>query len=105
MMSPDSRRLQAFSPLSAGGTAHAAVVTRQLGKVCLVGCRDLTINENGNFGEIAGKKIEEGHWISLDGETGEVMLGRLDIVAELPQAELAAIDGWRRSGDPAARRD
>ncbi|MFZ0694221.1 MAG: PEP/pyruvate-binding domain-containing protein [Alphaproteobacteria bacterium] len=85
-----------------GRTAHAAVVARQLGKVCLVGCRDLKINENGYCGEIAGKKIEEGNWISLDGETGEVMLGRLDIVAELPQAELAAIDGWRRSMEPVA---
>lgn len=86
-----------------GRTAHAAVVARQLGKVCLVGCRDLRIAENGHNGDIAGKKIEEGDWISLDGETGEVMLGRLDIVAELPQAELATIDGWRRhegSSDP-----
>lgn len=79
-----------------GRTAHAAVVARQLGKVCLVGCGALKIDENGMSGEIAGKKITEGEWISLDGETGEVMLGRLDIVAELPQAELAALDSWRR---------
>lgn len=79
-----------------GRTAHAAVVARQLGKVCLVGCRELKIAENGGLGEIAGQKITDGDWISLDGETGEVMLGRLDIVAEVPQAELAAIDQWRR---------
>ena len=85
-----------------GRTAHAAVVARQLGKVCLVGCHDLKIDERGRYAEIAGKKIEEGDWISLDGETGEVMLGRLDIIAELPQAELAAIDEWRR-GEIAAR--
>jgi pyruvate, orthophosphate dikinase len=82
-----------------GRTAHAAVVARQLGKVCLVGCRDLNIDEKGRFGTIAEEKIEEGDWISLDGETGEVMLGRLEIVAELPQAELSAIDGWQRGGD------
>ncbi len=82
-----------------GRTAHAAVVARQLGKVCLVGCRDLKIGESGSGGEIAGRKIEEGSWISLDGETGEVMLGRLEIIAEVPQAELAAIDGWRRGGN------
>ncbi len=82
-----------------GRTAHAAVVARQLGKVCLVGCRELKIAESGGHGEIAGEKIREGDWISLDGETGEVMLGRLDIVAEVPQAELAAIDQWRR-GEP-----
>ncbi len=79
-----------------GRTAHAAVVARQLGKVCLVGCRDLRIDESGRSATIGANKIEEGDWISLDGETGEVMLGRLEIVAELPQAELTAIDAWRR---------
>ncbi len=78
-----------------GRTSHAAVVARQLGKVCLVGCRDLKTDENAHCGSIAGKKIEEGDWISLDGETGEVMLGRLDILSELPQRELAAIEKWR----------
>jgi len=79
-----------------GRTAHAAVVARQLGKVCLVGCRDLVIDEAAHRAEIAGNKIAEGDWLSLDGESGAVMLGRLDIVAELPQAELAAIEAWRR---------
>jgi pyruvate,orthophosphate dikinase len=91
---------------AAGGrTAHAAVVARQLGKVCLVGCRDLKIGENGKNGEIAGNKIAEGDWISLDGETGEVMLGRLDIATELPQSELAAIDTWRRGQGGGNRRN
>ncbi len=76
-------------------TAHAAVVARQLGKVCLVGCRDLKIRENEHWGEIGGKKIEEGDWISLDGETGGVALGRREIIAELPQQELAEISAWR----------
>jgi len=79
-----------------GRTAHAAVVARQLGKVCLVGCRELKIHANGNAGEIGGRKIEEGDWISLDGETGEVTVGRRDVVAELPEAELAEVAAWRR---------
>ena len=87
-----------------GRTAHAAVVARQLGKVCLVGCRDLKIDERGGCGEIAGNKIQEGDWISLDGETGQVMLGRLDIIAELPQAELAAIEEWRHGSNATSYR-
>jgi pyruvate,orthophosphate dikinase len=79
-----------------GRTAHAAVVARQLGKVCLVGCPELRIREDGEGGEIAGRKIVEGDWISLDGDSGEVTLGRREIIAELPQAELAEIDAWRR---------
>jgi len=78
-----------------GRTAHAAVVARQLGKVCLVGCHELRIREDGEGGEIAGRKIVEGDWVSLDGDHGEVTLGRREIIAELPQAELAEIDAWR----------
>ena len=79
-----------------GRTAHAAVVARQLGKVCLVGCRDLVIRAEGCGGEIGGRPIREGDWLSLDGETGEVTLGRRDIIVEMPQAELAELDAWRR---------
>jgi pyruvate, orthophosphate dikinase len=81
---------------SGGRTAHAAVVARQLGKVCLVGCRELKIHADGSGGEIGGQQMKERNWISLDGETGEVALGRRDIVVQMPQAELAEIDAWRR---------
>lgn len=81
---------------SGGRTAHAAVVARQLGKVCLVGCRELKIHSSGSGGEIGGHQIKEGDWISLDGETGEVALGRQNIVVQMPEAELAEIDTWRR---------
>lgn len=77
-------------------TAHAAVVARQLGKPCIVGCKDLRIADDERHGAIDGRAIEEGEWLSLDGETGEVSLGRRRIVAELPQAELAEIERWRR---------
>lgn len=79
-----------------GRTAHAAVVARQLGKVCLVGCRALTVHDGERRGEIAGKPLEEGDWIALDGDKGEITLGRRDIITELPQAELAEIERWRR---------
>ena len=65
-----------------GRTAHAAVVARQLGKVCLVGCRELAIRVDGSGGQIGGRQIREGDWISLDGETGEVSLARRDIIIE-----------------------
>lgn len=88
-----------------GRTAHAAVVARQLGKVCLVGCRDLRIDATGEGGTIAGRKITEGDWLSLDGDTGEVMPGQQDIVTEPPRTELAIIESWRRAGQVPARED
>jgi len=78
-----------------GRTAHAAVVARQMGKVCLVGCRDLRIHENQRQADIAGNRIGEGDWLSLDGESGEVLLGRLDIVMHPPSDELSEIATWR----------
>jgi pyruvate,orthophosphate dikinase len=78
-----------------GRTAHAAVVARQLGKVCLVGCTDLVIADDGRGATIGGQAVGEGDWLSLDGESGEIYLGKRDIVREPPQAELAAIAAWK----------
>jgi len=78
-----------------GRTSHAAVVARQLGKVCLVGCPDLVVEGKKRRAVIAGLVIAEGDWLSLDGESGEIYLGRREIVRERPQAELAAIEKWK----------
>ena len=77
-----------------GRTSHAAVVARELGKVCLVGCVALRFDRPGHA-EIAGQEISEGDWLSLDGETGAVTLGRREIVSEAPTVELAEIETWR----------
>jgi len=45
--------------------------------------------------KIGDALIEEGDWLSLDGDTGEVFLGQREIVAERPEAALAEIDAWR----------
>ncbi len=77
-----------------GRTAHAAVVARQLGKVCLVGCRDLVIDEAAGEARIGEVRLHGGDWLSLDGDSGEVTLGRRAIVSE-PPPELAEIERWR----------
>ena len=78
---------------SGGRTAHAAVVARQMGKVCLVGCAALVIGADG--ATLAGRGLAEGDWVSLDGTDGTVSLGRREIVSELPETELAEIATWR----------
>ena len=75
-------------------TAHAAVVARQMGKVCLVGCRELAIEDGCAF--IAGQRLGAGDWISIDGDKGEVTLGRREIVTELPKEQLSEIAAWSR---------
>lgn len=81
---------------SGGRTAHAAVVARQLGKACVVGCSALSIDVIGREAHIAGHAIKEGDWLSIDGESGEVFLGERRIVTSRPEAEITEIESWKR---------
>ena len=78
-----------------GRTAHAAVVARQMGKVCLVGCRELAIDLAKRSCSIGGKPLREGQVISLDGGAGEIYAGAVDVVRARPVRELAAVASWR----------
>ena len=60
-----------------GMTSHAALVARQMGKVCVAGCSSLEIDYGTHTMSVKGKKIREGDWISLDGSTGEVIEGKV----------------------------
>ena len=63
---------------SAGGaTSHAALVARQMGKVCVVGAKDLKIDYRKRTLEVDGRILKEGDYISIDGITGEVIEGRI----------------------------
>ena len=78
-----------------GRTAHAAVVAREMGKVCLVGCRALSIDEDRDVADLGQKLLREGDFIALDGATGEISLGLRRIVSEDPP-ETAIIRQWRK---------
>ncbi|RLA99958.1 MAG: pyruvate, phosphate dikinase, partial [Deltaproteobacteria bacterium] len=60
-----------------GMTSHAALVARQMGKVCVVGCEALQIDYKGRQMEVGGHIIREGDYVSIDGTTGEVILGKI----------------------------
>jgi pyruvate,orthophosphate dikinase len=80
---------------SGGRTAHAALIARQLGKACVVGCAGLAVNSEARVAKLDGKTITEGDWISVDGTTGEVFLEQREIVRARPEAELKAVAAWR----------
>ncbi len=61
-----------------GASSHAALVSRQMGKVCIVGASDLTIDYEKATVSVAGQVLKEGDWISIDGFTGEVFAGKVD---------------------------
>jgi pyruvate, orthophosphate dikinase len=60
-----------------GASSHAALVSRQMGKVCIVGCQDLHIDYEKRTLTVKGKVFKEGDFISIDGFTGEVMEGQV----------------------------
>jgi pyruvate,orthophosphate dikinase len=60
-----------------GMTSHAALVARQMGKVCVAGCGDLDIDYAKKVIRVNGKTIKEGEYISIDGTTGEVFSGQI----------------------------
>jgi pyruvate,orthophosphate dikinase len=80
-----------------GRTSHAAVVARQLNKVCLVGCRDLVIDLANRRCALAGEWLGEGDIICLDGHSGWVFAGAPQLVIERPTAYLAEVAKWRAS--------
>ncbi|MFL5304614.1 MAG: pyruvate, phosphate dikinase [Polyangia bacterium] len=71
-----------FMTAFGGMTSHAALVARQMGKVCIVGCDALSFDYHARLMRVTTAKgevvIKEGDWISIDGFTGEVIQGRVD---------------------------
>ena len=63
-----------------GMTSHAALVARQMGKVCVAGCSALKIDYKKRIFMVEGKDVvvKEGDYISIDGTTGEVLLGKIE---------------------------
>jgi pyruvate, orthophosphate dikinase len=84
-----------------GRTSHAAVVARELGKPCLVGCPDLRLHLAARTVSIGGRTLAEGDVICLDAESGLVYAGAPRVVEERPEEQLAAVTAWR-AGQPVA---
>jgi pyruvate,orthophosphate dikinase len=60
-----------------GMTSHAALVARQMGKVCVAGCEALHIDYHARALRVEHAELREGDWISIDGSTGEVFSGEI----------------------------
>ncbi len=60
-----------------GMTSHAAVVARGMGKTCVAGAGELNIDYKKRTVKVGDTELKEGDWISLDGSTGEVFLGKI----------------------------
>lgn len=97
---------QAEALIAAEGarTSHASVVARQLGKVCVVGCESLRIDASGRSASFGEAKVEEGEILTVDGLSGTIYRGTLEVVKERPTALLAKVAAWRKPDRATAKR-
>ncbi len=77
-----------------GMTSHAAVVARGMGKPCVAGASAVKIDTAGRKMTIGDTVLREGETITLDGSTGEVYLGALDLVPPQVNEDFSAVVGW-----------
>ncbi len=77
-----------------GMTSHAAVVARGMGKCCVAGARALQVDEVARAFQVNGSTVREGDWLTLDGSTGRVILGRTPLVQPTPGEDFVRLMGW-----------
>jgi pyruvate,orthophosphate dikinase len=77
-----------------GRTSHAAVVARQLNKVCLVGCSALSIDLKARRLSLAGRDLVEGDVLTLDANTGDIYAGEVQVEIEKPVEYLREVAAW-----------
>src|SRR5438270_7588950 len=78
-----------------GMTSHAAVVTRGMGKCCVAGAGDISIDEVTGQMVVKDRVFRSGDWISLDGTTGRVIAGKLHTLPATPDVpELKKFMSW-----------
>src|SRR5207237_1128768 len=88
--------IQAAGILTAHGgmTSHAAVVARGMGKPCVAGCEELTVDARAKTARLGGHDLSEGDVITIDGGTGRVILGEVPLVPPQIHEDFETILEW-----------
>jgi pyruvate,orthophosphate dikinase len=80
---------------STGGKAsHAAVVARGWGKPCVVGCEAVKIDEKNQTITIAGQTVKAGEFVTINGTTGDVMIGKVETIAPKMTGDFSTLMTW-----------
>ena len=85
---------QGIMTVRGGMTSHAAVVARGMGRCCVSGCGDVTINEEAKTFTVNGQTFAEGDYISLDGSTGCVYGCAVKTVPAQISGDFEKFMGW-----------
>ena len=80
---------------STGGmTSHAAVVARGMGKTCVAGCGTLNISYKNKNIKVGSTVVNEHDWLSIDGTSGEVMLGQVSTIEPKLSKDFGTLMAW-----------
>ena len=85
---------QGILTVRGGMTSHAAVVARGMGKCCVSGCGEISMDEENKKFDLAGKTYHEGDFISIDGSTGKIYDGIIPTVDATIAGEFGRIMAW-----------
>jgi pyruvate,orthophosphate dikinase len=77
-----------------GMTSHAAVVARGMGKPCICGAEAVNINQAERIFEVNGLVVREGDTITIDGTSGQVILGEITLIEPKVDVNLEKMMGW-----------
>ncbi|WP_142847325.1 pyruvate, phosphate dikinase [Telmatospirillum sp. J64-1] len=77
-----------------GMTSHAAVVARGMGRPCVAGAGDIRVDYKAKVLKAAGKEVREGDVITIDGSTGQVMLGEVPTIQPELTGDFATLMEW-----------
>ena len=77
-----------------GMTSHAAVVARGMGKCCVAGCSDITVNEGTKEFQAGDLRLTEGDYITLNGSTGEVIEGAVKLIDPELSGDFGTLMEW-----------
>ncbi|MBP7110344.1 MAG: pyruvate, phosphate dikinase [Firmicutes bacterium] len=77
-----------------GMTSHAAVVARGMGKCCVAGCGDVIVDEKRKQFTVNGHVVKEGDWITINGSTGQLILGQVKLVSPELSGDFGVLMGW-----------
>ncbi|MBI4272065.1 MAG: pyruvate, phosphate dikinase [Candidatus Rokubacteria bacterium] len=77
-----------------GRTSHAAVVAVGMGKSCIVGANDVVVDEERRVFMAGGRTVREGDLISIDGDTGEVLVDEVRLIPPMLTDEIRVFLSW-----------
>jgi pyruvate,orthophosphate dikinase len=77
-----------------GMTSHAAVVARGMGKPCVSGAGSIRVDYNAKTMTAGGQLFRQGDQITVDGSTGQVLAGKVDMIEPQLSGEFATLIGW-----------